>query len=240
MTLKPSAIVGWILASVCLLGLDAWAVEYRLQVTNLDYQTFLAHTDRVTVAGRGEEPMRQLEAQLDTMAFPPRAVLPGRQLQLLEDPGYGGKPPARLSVLPATQAQAWTTMVWEGDPADTVAFVVKTDMKAWPEVWALAANPEGVLRRLSIGGASFFGGPRPQVPEVSEDFIATAVGQGTFTRWLERNTPALNGMSIVVGRGRSRLNDPDRVYAVIKLPSEPRTFKLVIGWRTEWRKPGGN
>ena len=145
MTLKPSAIVGWILTSICLLALDAWAVEYRLQVTNLDYQTFLAHTERLTAAGRGEEPMRQLEAQLDTMAFPSGAVLPGREVQLLEDPGYGGKPPARLSVLPATQAQAWTTMVWEGDPADTMAFMVKTDMKAWPEVWAVAANPEGVL-----------------------------------------------------------------------------------------------
>src|SRR2546428_4501893 len=98
MTLKPSAIVGWILASVCLLALAAWAVEYRLQVTNLDYQTFLAHTERVTAAGRGEEPMGQLEAQLDRMAFPIGAVLPGRQVQLLEDPGYGGKPPARLSI----------------------------------------------------------------------------------------------------------------------------------------------
>ncbi len=142
MTLKPSTIVGWILASVCLLATTAWAVEYRLQVTNLDYHTFLAflaHTERVTAAGRGEEPMGQLEARLDTMAFPRGAVLPGRQVQLLEDPGYGGKPPARLSVLPATQAQAWTTAVWEGDPADTVAFMVKTDMKAWPEVWAVAA-----------------------------------------------------------------------------------------------------
>src|SRR5919198_6511942 len=205
MTLKPSAIVGWILTSICLLALDAWAVEYRLQVTNLDYQTFLAHTERLTAAGRGEVPMRQLEAQLDTMAFPPGAVLPGREVQLLENPGYGGKPPARLSVIPATQAQAWTTMVWEGDPQDTVAFVVKNEIKAWPQVWAVAANPEGVLRRLSMGGTSLFSRQRPEVPEVSDDFIANAVRQGTFTRWLERNAKALNGMSVVVGRGLSTL-----------------------------------
>lgn len=242
MTLKPSAIIGGILASVCLLVLAAWAVEYRLQVTNLDYQTFLAHTERATAAGRGEERMGQLEAQLDKMEFPPGAVLPGRQVQLLEDPGYGGKPPARLSVLPATQAQAWTTMVWEADPSDTVAFVVKNEIKAWPQVWAVAANPEGVLRRLSMGGTSWFCQQPQEVLEVSDDFIANAVRQGTFIRWLERNAKALNGMSVVVGRGLSTLtlNDSDRVYTVIKLPPEPRTFKLVIGWRTEYRKPSGN
>ena len=184
--------------------------------------------------------MGRLEAQLDAGTFPPGVVLPGRQVQLLEAPGYGGKPPARLHVLPATQEQAWTSLVWEGDPGDGVAFLVKTDMKAWPEVWAVAANPEGGLRRLSLGAVSFFGRQRPEVPEVPDDFIRTAAEQGTFTRWLAQHAPALNGMSVVVGRGRSRLSDPDRVYAVIKLPLQPRTFKLVIGWRTEWRKPGGN
>jgi hypothetical protein len=244
MKLTLSAIVGWILAPICLLASAAWPVEYRLQVTNLDYLTFLAHTEKATASRSGEERMGQLEAQLDKMQFPPGAVLPGRQVQLLEDPGYGGKPPARLSMLPATGEQAWTTMVWEGDPGDTVAFVVKSEMKAWPQVWAVAANPEGVLRRLSIWGASLFSRQRPEVPEVSDDYIANAVRQGTFTRWLEQNAKALHGMSVVVGRGLNTLtlsdNVSDKVYVVIKLPPEPRTFKLVIGWRTEWRKPGGN
>jgi hypothetical protein len=241
---KPSAIVGWILASSCLLAPAAWAMEYRIQVTNLDYLTFVAHTERAPAASCGEERMGQLEAQLDKMEFPPGAVLPGRQVRLLEDPGYGGKPPARLSLLPATGEQAWTTVVWEANPGDTVAFMVRSEIKAWPQVWAVAANPEGVLRRLSMGGVSFFSRQQPEVPEVSDDYIANAVRQGTFTRWLERNAKALHGMSVVVGRGlnTSTLSDnvSDRVYAVIKLPPEPYTFKLVIGWRTEWRKPGGN
>src|SRR6266511_3608586 len=50
-----------------------------------------------------------------TRAFSPGAVLPGRQGPRLEDPGYGGKPPARLSLLPATQAQVWT-MVAQTSP----------------------------------------------------------------------------------------------------------------------------
>jgi hypothetical protein len=240
MPLKPRAIVGWILAFVCLRALAAWGMEYRLQVTNLDYQILLAHAERTAGAWRGEERMGQLETELDQMEFPPGAVLPGRQVQLLEDPGYGGKPPVRLSILPATGKQAWTTMVWEGDPGDTVAFTVKNEIKAWPQVWAVAANPEGVLRRLSMGTPSLFGRQRQEVLEVSDDFIANAVRQRTFTGWLARNAKALHGMAVVVGRGLSTstlANDSDRVYAVIQSPPEPYTFKLVIGWRTEYRKP---
>jgi len=37
------SIVTWLLASVWLLALPAWAVEYRLQVTNLDFLTFSAY-----------------------------------------------------------------------------------------------------------------------------------------------------------------------------------------------------
>jgi hypothetical protein len=124
-------------------------------------------------------------------------------------------------------------LVWQGNPGDTIAFEVKSEMRAWQEVWALAANPEGALRRLSIGGPALFGRPWQQVPEVSDDYIANAVDRGTFAPWLERNAMAGDGMSVVIGRGRSLSYTPDRVYAVIKLPSEPRTYTLVIGWRDQ-------
>jgi hypothetical protein len=143
-----------------------------------------------------------------------------------------------LQTLPAARNQAWTTLVWKENPGDTVALVVKSDMRAWQEVWEVAANPEGVLRRLSIGGPGFFVRQGRQVPDVSADFLADAVAQGTFTRWLEQHAQALNGMSIVVGRGRGWIYDQDRVYMVLKLPPEPRTFKLVICWRDR-RRPGG-
>ncbi|MBI3328309.1 MAG: hypothetical protein HYZ81_16590, partial [Nitrospinae bacterium] len=112
-----------------------------------------------------------------------------------------------------------------------VAFVVKSEMQAWQEVWAVAANAEGVLRRLSIGGPALFGHQWQQVPDVSYEFIANAVDRKTFTRWLERNAKPTGGMSVVVARGRSVFYYPDRVYTMIKLPPEPRTFKLVIGWK---------
>jgi hypothetical protein len=182
--------------------------------------------------------MSRLEARLDNGGFPPAAVLPGRQVQLLQDTGYGGQPLARLQVLPSTRESAWTTLQWEGNPGDSVAFVIKSEIRAWPEVVAVATNPEGVLRRLAIGSPGWFGRSRHEVREVAYDYIANAVAQGTFTPWLEQNAKAIDGMSVVVGRGRSVFTEPDRVYTVLKLPPEPRTFRVVIGWSDDRRRGG--
>jgi hypothetical protein len=235
--MTPRSIVAWLLASVWLLVLPAWAVEYRLQVTNLDYRTFSKYLENSSPAWRGEERMGGLEVRLDTQEFPTSAVLPGREVQLLEDPRYGGKAPARVSLLPATRDQSWTTFVWEGNPGDTAAFVVKTDMVAWQEVWSVAAIVGEGLRRLSIGGPGLFGHQWQQVPEVSYTFLANAVDQGAFTAWVERNAKPIDGMYVAVGRGYNRFYSPDRLYTLIKLPPESHTFKLVIGWK-DWDDRG--
>jgi hypothetical protein len=223
--------VAWTVALLWMLASPVWAVEYRLQVVNLDYLTVSAYNAKPSAVFGGKENLSSLEARLDKMEFPTGAIIPGREVQLLEDPGYGGKVPARLSVLPATRDQAWTTLVWDADPGDTMAFIVKSDMVAWQEAWMIAANPEGTLRQLSIGGPSLFGHWSYEVPQVSYDFIANAVGQRTFPSWLEHTVKSLNGMSVVIGRGRSLFYNPDRVYVVLKLPAESRTYKVVIGWR---------
>lgn len=146
-------------------------MEYHLQVTNLDYLTFSAYEGR----------LEELEGRLDKQEFPTAAVLPGREVQLLEDPAYGGTIPTRLATLPATKDQAWTTLVWQGNPGDTVAFVVKSDMAAWQEVWWVAADTGSGLRQLSMGGPSLFGGQRA-APAVPNTFLANAIDRGTFTQ----------------------------------------------------------
>jgi hypothetical protein len=229
--MAPRSIVAWLLTSVWLLALPAWAVEYRLQVTNLDYRTFSKYLENSSPAWRGEERMGGLEARLDKQEFPTNAVLPGREVQLLEDPHYGGKAPIRVSLLPATRDQSWTTFVWDGDPGDTTAFVVKTDMVAWQHVWSVAASAGQGLRRFSIGGPGLFGHQWQQVPDVSYGFLVNAADQGTFATWLERNAKPNDGMYVAVGRGNNPFYNPDRVYTLIKLPPESRTFKLVIGWK---------
>jgi hypothetical protein len=221
---------GWSLGIVLLLTLPAWAVEYRLQVANLDYLTLSSYTDpQPGYPGGGS--LHRLETRLDTMEFPASAVIPGRDILLLEDPQYGGKIPERMSILPTTRDQAWTTMIWDANPGDTMVFTVKSDMVAWQEVWMLGANPEGTLRRLSLGSPSWFGGRSYEVPQVSYDFLANATDRGTFPSWMVQNAPSLNGMFIAVGQGRDRFYRPDRVYVMLQLPAEPHTFKVVIGWR---------
>jgi hypothetical protein len=102
--MRYRSVIGWVLLSVALLALPASAAEYRLQITHLDYLKFSAHLESSSTGRSGEERMAQLEGRLDRMEFPPAAVIPGREVQLLEDSGYGGKSPARLSLLPATRA----------------------------------------------------------------------------------------------------------------------------------------
>jgi hypothetical protein len=206
---------------IWLLALPAWAAEYRLEVTDLDDMTYSGY----------QRHLGDLETRLDTQTFPTAAVIPGREVQVLEDPGYGGKPPAQLAVLPATKYQAWTTAVWDGNPGDTVAFVVKGDMAAWQEVWWIAADTGKGLKQLSLEDQASFDHQRPKVPEVANDFLANAVDRDTFPQWLAQHAQPIDGLSLVVGQGDDSYYRPDSVYAVVKLPPEPHTYKLVIAWR---------
>ena len=223
--------VGWSVAVVLMFTLPAWAVEYRLQVANLDYLTVSAYTDRPQPGQPGEGSLVRLETRLDTMEFSANAVIPGRDVLLLQDPAYGVKIPDRVSVLPTTKEQAWTTFVWDANPGDTVGFMIKSDMPAWQEAWFMGANPEGTLRRLALGNPSLFGGRSYEVPQVSYDFLANAIDEGSFPSWMAQNAKSLNGMSIAIGQGRNRFLYPDRVYVMLTLAAEPRTYKVVIGWR---------
>jgi hypothetical protein len=211
--------------------LPAWAVEYRLQVVNLDFMTISSYTDRRVPGQPGEGSLIRLQRRLDTMEFPTTALIPERNPQLLEDPAYGGIIPNRVSVLPTTREQAWTTVVFNANPGETVAFVVRTYMAAWQQIWMLGANPEGTLRRLTPGNPSIFGRRSYEVPQVSYDFLANAIEQGTFPKWVAENAPSLNGMSLVIGQGRNLFYDPDRLYVVLKLAPEPHTYQVAIGWR---------
>jgi hypothetical protein len=224
-------LIAGLFASLWLLALPAWAMEYRLEVTNVDFLTLSSYMGKATPWWHQNEPLGRLEARLDAQQFSPAAVLPGRQVHLLEDPKYGGTVPSRVSLLPATGKQAWTTYVWDGKPGDTVVFDVTSDMAAWQEIWQVAANPEGTLRRLSIGGPALFGHPWQEVPEVSQLFLANAADRGIFAPWVAQHATAVGGLSMVVGRGYDRFYAPDRVYVSLKLPSEPHTFKVVLGWQ---------
>jgi hypothetical protein len=88
---KCRTFVRGILVLTWLLTLPAWAVEYRLQVTNIDALTFSSYMEQATQWWCQNEPMGRLEARLYARQFPLEAVLPGREVQLLEDPALGAK-----------------------------------------------------------------------------------------------------------------------------------------------------
>ena len=101
--MKARTLVGGIFALIWLMALPAWAVEYRLEVTNLDDQVFSSYEGSGTSWWSQNEAMGRLEARLDQQQFSPAAVLPGHHVELLEDPAYGGTVPTRVSLLPATE-----------------------------------------------------------------------------------------------------------------------------------------
>ena len=219
-----------LVACMGVLAVPARAVEYRLQVANLESLTVAAYAGPPATPLPGTNTLARLETLLDQLALAPAALIPGREVHLLDHPGYGGKVPARLSVLPPTREHAWTTLVWDGTPGETYAFVVRTEMVAWQEAYVLAANPAGTLRRLALGGPSLFGGRAYEVPQVSYHYLANAVDQRTFAAWVAHHAKSLNGMAFVIGNGQHRVYNPDRVYALLTMPAQPYTFKLVIGW----------
>ena len=57
---------------------------------------------------------------------------PGREVHLLDHPGYAGKVPERLSRLPPTREFTWIMLVWNGHPEEAYAFVVRVDHASPP------------------------------------------------------------------------------------------------------------
>ena len=85
-------------------------------------------------------------------------------------------------------------MVWDGNPGDTVAFEVKSDMAAWQEVRWIAADTGAGLKQLTLRDEASFDHQRSQVPQVSNDFLANAVDRGTFPQWLAQHAQPINGL----------------------------------------------
>jgi hypothetical protein len=228
--MKARTLIGGMFALLWLTALPAWATEYHLQVANIDDRIFSSYEGNGSSFWSQKEPMGNLEARLDQQQFSRAAILPGHHVELLEDPAYGGTTPTKVSLLPATGHQDWSTYVFDANPGDTVTFVVRTDMAAWQQAVDVAADANGTLRRLSIGGPGIVGDSR-EVPQVSEDFLANAVDRDTFPQWLAQHATAVDGMSFVVGQGDDPYYNPDRVYITLKLPPQPHTFQAVIAGR---------
>ena len=70
--------VGWLCAFIGLMAWPAWAVEYRFQVTNVDFRTFSSYMGKASPWWAQNEPMGRLEARLDAQQFSHVAIVQGR------------------------------------------------------------------------------------------------------------------------------------------------------------------
>ena len=104
--MQSRTLIGVIVAVLWLTALPAWAVEYRLQVANIDDETFASYEGKAPSFWSMKEPMGRLEARLDDNQFSRNAILPGHRVELVEDPAYGGVTPTKVSRLPATRPSA--------------------------------------------------------------------------------------------------------------------------------------
>jgi hypothetical protein len=94
------------------------SIQYHLLVTHIDFGTFVNYLEKAPAGASGEEVLPRLEGRLDRLEFPSAAVIPGRDLQLLTDAGYGSSTPSRIAVVPMSKGKSWTTLVWEGKPGE--------------------------------------------------------------------------------------------------------------------------
>jgi len=118
-----------------------------------------------------------------------------------------------------------------GSRGNTVVFDVTSDMAAWQEIWQVAANPEGTPSALVHRGsrtlwASLAGGTRGLAA-----LPCDAADRGIFAPWVAQHATAVGACPLVVGRGYDRFYAPDRVYVSLKLPPEPHTIQVVLGWQ---------
>jgi hypothetical protein len=104
---------------------------------------------------------------------------------------------------------------------------------------AVAVNTNGVLKRLPVYDVPLFNTRKLLAPALSSVYIDHAFERGTFGTWVAQRAVSLDGLSVIIGRNHDP-QYPDRLYLVVRMPSEARTYKVVLGWkdREEFRQDG--
>jgi hypothetical protein len=104
--MKSRTLVGGIFALMWLTSMPAWAMEYRLQVANIDDETFASYEGKASSWTSMKEPMGRLEARLDDNHFSRNAILPGHHVELVQDPAMAA---LRRQTSPGSRRRATRT-----------------------------------------------------------------------------------------------------------------------------------
>src|SRR5207249_4763948 len=92
------------------------SIQYHLLVTHIDFGAFATYLEKAPSGTSGEEVMPRLEGRLDRLEFPSAAVIPGRDLQLLTNAGYGSSTPSRMIFSPLRWSEGHLRVGWTSMP----------------------------------------------------------------------------------------------------------------------------
>jgi hypothetical protein len=221
-----------LLALGLLLGgaLPALAVEYRLQVANLQESSFAHFLNGKVAAGAGELRMERLERSLDESRVPSGAFLyrPPQAARELMAVSFRATT-VRAEAAPAEGKRLWDEVVWEGKAGERSVFVISSTASHFQEVRHLALGTAGRLAYYIPYGATSRG-PGGRAVRVSLQFLQGYEGRSTlWDRWLSRAVRPEDGLAVVVGESDNP-SFADWVYVVVEHPPGPATFKVVVGW----------
>jgi hypothetical protein len=206
----------------------AEAAEYRLQVVSLYEEAFAYYLE---AGDRAVSPLTRLESALDRQQIPKGTVLYDRWVQPAEASvarAFGAT--LVKSELVADRESFLPEFRWQGEPGTRTVWVVKAQSFHFHELWRLGLKGTGPLRHVIPYPAAVREQRLPAVgfPANLVDFLDGR--PDLWTKWLSRYLDLADGIVAVVGVEPNSIY-PDRVYLVIEQPAEPRTFKVVLGWR---------
>lgn len=232
---KP--LVGLVL--VLALAGPAGAVEYRLQIANLYRESFVHYFDGPLGTGSGDLVMERLGRDLDTQRVPSGALLYDRPFRYGWEALAGSFRAVKViaEIRPTDGSRRWDEVVWMGNPGERSVWVIAPTTTRTQEVLHVALQGVPVTAGESPALRHYLpyrvtGSPTPQTAVTYPlDFVRFYEGRGTvlWDRYLSRSTGLGQGIAAVVGES-SNPSFADWVYIVIQHPSQPTTFKAVVGW----------
>jgi len=219
-----------VLALVLVPGTKGWAIEYALEVDNLEDQAFRYFVRDPSARGTGEPVVGGLAPALDTERIGAGAFLYDRDLgpaSAGEAQLFGARP-VRV-VRPVVAGEGARRVVrWEGAPGERTIWAVKPTTSHWQELSRLALGVKNDTLRYYIPYAVSLSSPRSAavaypLPTVRTYRVATAPFEASLSRVLDLGT----GIAAVVGVNRLA---GDWVYLIVEQPPVPTAFTAVLGW----------
>ncbi len=225
-------LLGCVVLLLTVMAQTSGAVQYLLQVVNLEEKLFFRYVKTQRAPLRAERHVLPgLEADLDRAELSVRLLLDYEIRSV--DPALaasGQFEPIVLSMTLPRGSNPWTVASWEGTPGKTAVVQISSYQTNYQELVAVAVNTNGVLRRLPVQSIPLFGRRKLLVPALSSNHLDYALERGAFVSLAAQHATSLDGLSVVVGRHHDP-QYPDTVYLLVQMPPGAKTYKIALAWK---------